>query len=244
MDFLSDLMLSIIEGRIATSNPIPLTYWPRIVDKTPMGRAGNNDLGKLNFEAAPPFWLRTADRGERPIDRIVIEVAERNWLWAFWLVKKHLNDGTRAPEIVEEVAIQVSSRLHADPRIRDNLNGYFKTALQRRVRTHAIRESRIAFNGGLQDLEEQHQPHSSDWTKMFEDRLALQSLLPYMPDAVRQILHYRILDFSWKQIGAILGTTAKQAKSRFYYGVRHAHNALLAIQGKRALQKEEADKWT
>ena len=79
---------------------------------------------------------------------------------------------------------------------------------------------------------------------MFEDRLVLQSLLPYMPDAVRQILHYRIMDFSWKQIGSILGTTAKQAKSRFYYGVRQAYNALLAIQGKRALQKEEADKWT
>jgi DNA-directed RNA polymerase specialized sigma24 family protein len=208
-----------------------------------MGRAGNNDLGKLNFESAPPFWLRTDDRGEKPIDQTVIEVAEQNWLWAFLLVKKYLNDGARTPEIVEEVAVQVSSRLHADPKIGENLNGYFKTAVSRRVKTHAIRESRIAFNGGLRDLEECHQPQASDWTKVFEDRLALQSLLPHMPDAVRQILQYRILDFSWKQIGSIIGTTEKQAKSRFYYGVRQAHNELLAIQGRRALQKEDTDKW-
>ena len=206
-----------------------------------MGRARNNDLSKLNSEPVPPFWLRADDRGQQPIDRDVIDVAEQNWLWAFWLVKKQLNDSARTAEIVEEVAVRVSSRLHAESNVRNNLNAYFRTALMRRVKTHAVRERRITFNGGLQELEQNHQPQASDWTKVFEDRLALHSLLPYMPDAVRQILHYRILDFSWKQIGSLVGTTAKQAKSRFYYGVRQAHNELLAIQSKRALQQEEAD---
>ena len=127
-----------------------------------MGRAYNNDLRRLNSEPVPPFWLRADDRGQRPIDRDVIDVAEQNWLWAFWLVKRQLNDSARTAEIVEDVAVQVSSRLHAESKVRNNLNAYFRTALMRRVKTHAVRERRITFNGGLQELEQNHQPHASD----------------------------------------------------------------------------------
>lgn len=54
----------------------------------------------------------------------VLEAAKESWSWAFWLVKKQLNDGPRTPEIVEDVAADVSNRLRADAEAGRNLNGY------------------------------------------------------------------------------------------------------------------------
>jgi len=55
-----------------------------------------------------------------------------------------------------------------------------------------------------------------------------------MSHPVRRILHYRLLDYSWKYIAQQLNLTEKQAKSRFYYGVRQAFDELLATQARRA----------
>jgi hypothetical protein len=59
-----------------------------------------------------------------------------------------------------------------------------------------------------------------------------------MSHPVRQILHYRLLDFSWKNIGQRLALTEKQAKSRFYYGVRQAYQELLSLQARRAREQD------
>jgi hypothetical protein len=69
----------------------------------------------------PPF--RVCAR-ELEIDQRVLEAAKESWSWAFWLVKKQLNDGPRTPEIVEDVAADVSNRLRADAEAGRNLNGY------------------------------------------------------------------------------------------------------------------------
>jgi hypothetical protein len=104
----------------------------------------------------------------------------------------------------------------------------------RRVRTLAIREGRISYEGGAQDLEASHQPSAPDWTKVFEDQMALISLAPYMSHPVRHMLHCRLLKYSWKKIARSLGITEKQAKSRFYYGARRAHEELLSVQASRS----------
>ena len=198
-----------------------------------MARAGHNDRGSSGPEAVPPFWLRSEDHGGRAIDQRVLAVSKENWSWTFWLVKKQLNDGARTPDIVEGVAAEVSNRLRADAEVGRNLNGYFRTAMIRRVRTLAIRDSRVTYEGGAQDLEANHRPSAPDWTKVFEDHMALQSLVAYMSQPVRRILHYRLLDYSWKHIAQELTLTEKQAKSRFYYGIRQAFDDLLAAQTKR-----------
>lgn len=198
-----------------------------------MAGAGHNDRSSSGREAVPPFWLRTEESGARIVDERVLAVAEQNWHWAFWLVKKHLNEGDCTPEIVEFVAVEVTNRLKAEPEVGRNLSGYFRTALIRRVQTLAIRNNRMAYEGGAQDLETNHQPSAPDWTKVCEDRMTLESLLPYMSHPVRRILDYRLLDFSWKHIARKLGLTEQQAKKRFYYGTRQAYDALLADQAKR-----------
>jgi len=204
-----------------------------------MARAGHNDRSSSGPEAVPPFWLCA---GEHEIDQRVFAIARASWSWAFWLIKKQLNDGPRTPDIVEDVAADVSSRLRADAEVGRNLNGYFRTAMIRRVKTLAARDGRITYEGGAQDLEANHRLSAPDWTKVLEDRLALQSLLPFMSHPVRRILHYRQLDYPWKQIGQRLALTEKQAKLRFYYGVRQAYEELLLIQARRAGGKE-SDLW-
>ena len=204
-----------------------------------MARAGHNDRCSSGPETVPPFWL-CAD--EQRIDQRVFAVARDSWSWAFWLIKKQLNDGPRTPDIVENVAADVSSRLRADTEVGRNLKGYFRTAMIRRVKTLATRDGRITYEGGAQDLDTNHRLSAPDWAKVLDDRLALQSLLPFMSHPVRRILHYRQLDYSWKQIGQRLALTEKQAKLRFYYGVRQAHEELLAIQARRA-RGEESERW-
>lgn len=204
-----------------------------------MARAGHNDRCSSGPETVPPFWL-CADA--QRIDQRVFAVARDSWSWAFWLIKKQLNDGPRTPDIVENVAADVSSRLRADAEVGRNLKGYFRTAMIRRVKTLATRDGRIMYEGGAQDLDANHRPSAPDWAKVLDDRLALQSLLPFLSHPVRRILHYRQLDYSWKQIGQRVALTEKQAKLRFYYGVRQAHEELLAIQSRRA-RGEGSERW-
>jgi hypothetical protein len=204
-----------------------------------MARAGQNDRCSSGPDAVPPFWLSV---GEHGIDQRVLATARDCWSWAFWLIKKQLNDGPRTPEIVEGVAADVSNRLRADAEVGRNLNSYFRTAMILRVKTLAARDGRLGYEGSAQDLEANHHLCAADWAKVLDDRLALQSLLPFMSHPVRRILHYRQLDYSWKQIGQRLELTEKQAKLRFYYGVRNAHQELLAMQIRRA-RGEEPDIW-
>ena len=115
-----------------------------------MARAGHNDRCSSGPEAVPPFWL-CADT--HVIDQRVFDVARDNWTWAFWLIKKQLHDGPRTPDIVEDVAVDVSSRLRADSEVGRNLSGYFRTAMIQRVKTLATRDGRITYEGDAQDLE-------------------------------------------------------------------------------------------
>jgi DNA-directed RNA polymerase specialized sigma24 family protein len=199
-----------------------------------MAKAGHKGPDRPDPEVAPPFWLPTRQHGNRLIDELLLPVAKVNWSWAFRLVRNQLHDGTRTAEIVEDVAVDVSRRLRADREVGRNLNGYFRTSVIRRVRMLAIREGRISYEGGAQELEANHQPSAPDWTEIFEDQMTLMSLLPHMSHPVRHMLHCRLLRYSWKKIARSLGITEKQAKSRFYYGARRAYDELLSVQAGRA----------
>ncbi len=201
----------------------------------------HNGARNTDTEAVPPFWLQADENGTPLIDPSVIEVARDNWPWAFYLVKRQLNDGSRAREVVQEMAVEVTSRLREDAEVGRNLNGYFRTAMIRHVKSLVVRESRITYQGTGLDLEASHQPSAPDWTKVFEDRITLQSLACYMSHPVRRILHYRLLDYTWKQIASRLGLSEKQAKSRFYYGVHQAYEELLGAQAMRVRRNARND---
>ena len=204
--------------------------------------AGHNDRGGSGTEAVPPFWLCTEEHGVKVVDDRVLAVAEENWHWAFWLVKKILNDSAATPEVVEHVAVEVTNRLRVDPEVGRNLGGYFRTAILRRIKTLAVRNSRIAYEGGPRDLETNHRPAAPDWDKICEDRMAIESLLPYMSHSVRRIVHLRLLDHSWKETAQKLKVTEQAAKQRFYRGFRQAWDELLADHAKRR-REPGTDSW-
>jgi len=199
-----------------------------------------NRPGNFDSEAIPPFWLRDDEEGKQLLDVRVVKVAEENWPWAFRLARSELRDETVALEVVEFIAIEVSKRLRVEPAVETNLSAYFRTAYVHRVRALAVRNGRIRYEGSPHDLESNHQPVASDWFKVFEDRMVLKALLPFTSESVRRILHYRLLDYSWKQIARQLAVSEKQAKSRFYYGVHQAREELSAAQEKRARGEESA----
>jgi hypothetical protein len=61
--------------------------------------------------------------------------------------------------------MEVSARLRAEPEVERNLNGYLITAFHHRVRSQLLRDSRLAYEGLLNELEENHQPRAPDWIK-------------------------------------------------------------------------------
>jgi DNA-directed RNA polymerase specialized sigma24 family protein len=199
-----------------------------------MARAIHNNAGSSDPEAVPPFWLPTEEDADRQIDPRVVDVARENWAWAFYLIKREINDGTRTREIVQDVAIGVTSRLREETEVGRNLHGYYRTSVIHHVKALAISEGRITYEGSAQDLERNHRPSAPDWLTVFEDRMILQAIAPYMSHPVRQILHNRQLDYSWEETARRLGLTEKQAKSRFYYGARRAYERLLKAQARRA----------
>jgi DNA-directed RNA polymerase specialized sigma24 family protein len=149
-----------------------------------------------------------------------------------------LHDGARAAELLEEVAMEVSARLHAEPEVERNLSGYVITAFHHRVRAQLLRDSRLAYEGLLFELEENHRPRAPDWIAAMETKLALDFLVSYLPHQTKHMLNFRTLGFSWKETAGFAGITVEQAKSRFYYGVQKAYETLLANQAKRREGKE------
>ena len=202
-----------------------------------MGEAQGGN-GERIFERIPEFWIRPQDSRGRPLDVRVLDASRHLWPWAYRHVEIELHDGARAAELLEEVAMEVSARLRAEPEVERNLNGYLITAFHHRVRSQLLRDSRLAYEGLLYELEENHQPIAPDWVAALQTKLALNFLVSYFPHQTKHILNYRTLGFSWKEIARFAGITVEQAKSRFYYGVQKAYETLIENQAKRRKDKE------
>ena len=188
-------------------------------------------------ERIPEFWIRPQDKRGRPLDVRVLEASRHLWQWAYRHVEIELHDGARAAELLEEVALEVSARLRAEPEVERNLSGYLITAFHNRVRSQFLKDSRLAYEGLLYDLEENHQPRAPDWVAALETKLALNFLVSYLPHQTKHMLNYRIVGYSWKEIARFAGITVEQAKARFHYGVQKAYETLLENQAKRRKDK-------
>ncbi|MBY0502685.1 MAG: hypothetical protein K2X03_02165 [Bryobacteraceae bacterium] len=192
-----------------------------------------NDTSTPATSRIPPFWLRSIARDGSLLDPMVVVVAQESWSWAYRLAEQNLHDGPCALEIVEIIATEVSRRLHVQPEIGQRLAAYYRMAFARRIRAIADRNGRIHYEGRPQDLETNYKPSAPDWVTVLEDRMCLDALLCHATPTTRLMLHYRVLEYSWKEIGHHFSVTAKQARSRFYYGLRLAHQRLIVAQEQR-----------
>jgi len=201
-------------------------------------REPENEIERQSSDPVPPFWIRPEDRRGQSVDSRVLDVSHRLWPWAYRHVERELRDGARAAELLEQVAMDVSSRVHLEPAVARNLKGYLITAFHYRVRWERLKNSRLLYEGLLPDLDAKYRLSVPDWAAAIESELVLGFLISCLPHELRHMLHYRMLEFSWKRIGGFMGISAKQAKSRFYYGVQKAYEALLDDQAKRENREE------
>jgi DNA-directed RNA polymerase specialized sigma24 family protein len=206
-----------------------------------MGEAQGENRKRIS-DRIPEFWIRPQDKRGRPLDSRVLDASRHLWPWAYRHVEIELHDGARAAELLEEVAMDVSARLRVEPEVERNLNGYLITAFHHRVRSQLLRDSRLAYEGLLCELEEKHQPRAPDWAKALETKLALKFLVAYLPHQTKHMLNYRTLGFSWKEIARFAGITVAQAKSRFHYGVQKAYETLLENQARRRKDDKESER--
>lgn len=193
-------------------------------------RDTENERPHSGLEWVPPFWIRPTDRNGQAIDERVLDASRRLWPWAYYHVDRELHDAPSAAELLEEVALEVFDRLKVEPEVARNLSGYLITAFHHRVRSQMLKNNRLEYEGLLRELDENHQLTAPDWTKGLEAQLCLKFLVSYLPHPARHMLNYRLLGFSWKEIGKRTGLSPKQSKSRFYYGVQKAYEKLLGIE--------------
>ena len=201
-------------------------------------KESENETGQQSSAPVPPFWIRPEDQRGRRVDSRVLDASYRLWPRAYRHVERELRDGARAAELLEEVAMDVARRLRLEPAVARNLSGFLITAFHHRVRWERLKDSKLTYEGSLRDLAAKHQLTAPDWTAAVETQLVVNLLISCLPHELRHMLHYRMLGFSWKEAGGFLGTSPKQAKTRFYRGVQKAYETLLDNQAKRRYRQE------
>ena len=97
------------------------------------------------------------------------------------------------------------------------------------------------YEGLVRELEQNHPMVTANWTERLHERLFLQVLVPLLSHPVRHMLHYRLLGFGWSAIGKRMDMSAKQAKTRFYYGIQRACERLMTIPAKPGSKEEPED---
>ena len=200
-----------------------------------------HDPRRTPAEHLPPLWIRARDSQGRPIDPRVIAEAERLWPWAYQLVRQELHDPACAAQLVERVALKDSNRLHDEPSVKRNLPGYFAAAFRNQVREQFRKENRVTYEGLLRELERNHHLTAPDWEAAMVWELCLQILIDQLPDQCRHMLNFRILGFSWEEIGLVFHLSGKQARSQFYYELAKVRAKLLNGKAKGAGHSEESD---
>ena len=191
-----------------------------------------------NTNSMPPFGIQESGDGGRSIHPRVLQTARQLWPWAYLYVDVVLHDAPAAAELLEKVAIQVSARLQAETEVARNLKGYLITAFHNRVRRELRKVNRLTYVGLLRELEEKHPLLASDWAAATEFEIFVTGLTALMPEETQRIVRYRLLDFTWKEIGDALGILVSQARNKYYYGVKTALEKLAANAAKRR-QRED-----
>ena len=199
---------------------------------------GARHEGHSGLDGVPPFWIRPTDGRGLELDERVLDAARRLWRWAYYHVDTELHDAPCAAELLEEVAVEVSGRLQAEPEIARNLTGYLITSFRHRVLSQLLENNRLVYEGLLRELEANHQLRAPDWTQRVEAKLWLKFFVSFLPHPVQHMLHYRMLGFSWEEIGSSMGLSAKQAKKRFHYGVKKGHEKVIRISTERFGRQE------
>jgi hypothetical protein len=183
--------------------------------------------------SVPPFWVQENDRAGNAIHPAVREESYKLWPWAYRYVGFVLHDPPRAAELLNGVARAVSKRLQVEPDVGRNLKGYLIAAFRHRVGRELIRDGRITYEGLLRELERKQRFAPPNRLVTAEVRIYVGQIVALMRKDAQRIAHYRLLDFTWKDIAKATGIPASQARNQYYYGIKTAWEKLNQSAGKR-----------
>ena len=163
-------------------------------------------------ERLPDFYLPSVVRGQR-IHLEVRAAFEQLWPWFWSYVGRQLGDSDRAADLVEEIAFRVSRYVEGHGKIR-SLVGLCRVAAVNFITSLKDRESRIDYRGLSQEVEAIGPPvavgHDEAELSIWTDQI-----LEGHNQDVRSMLELRLLDYSWPEIGRVLGLGGDQARLRF-----------------------------
>ena len=162
----------------------------------------------------PDFYLRPTVNG-RSIEPEVRTALAQLWPWFWNYVGKELGDADRAADLADEVASRVSKYAKLRPGHVRSLIGLCRVAAVNLVTTTKSRERRIDYRGLSQNVEATLDLTAPDWQEEVELSIWVDQLLQGHDAETRKMLHLRLLDETWDEIGDSLGLTAGQARLRF-----------------------------
>jgi RNA polymerase sigma factor (sigma-70 family) len=102
----------------------------------------------------------------------------------------------------------------------------FSFRLNRYLTQERKRRKIIEFVPGDNELEDLEGAKDTSSVEKIESGIALQQALSKADDSFRAMAWCYCHDFSWDQIGAILGVTGERARKRFEYGIRKLRKML------------------
>lgn len=161
-----------------------------------------------------PFWNQGIDRDGRVIRADVRESAQEVWTKACCLAGSVLGDSDEAAEIMESCVARVSRYLDRRGRalFTQHTDGLLLVAFRNQLRSHAAKLRRTKPVGHATELAE----YDGAWHEKVDRQLELIDLVRRLSKKNLMILRLRSAGYEWKEVAALLGTTAANAKNGFW----------------------------
>jgi hypothetical protein len=135
--------------------------------------------------------------------------------------------------LAEEIAARVSKHLQTHDREIRSLVGLCRVAAVNFITSTKSREGRIDYRGLGQDIEATLGSAAPDARDDVDLSIWIDQILEGHNRDTRTMLQLRLLDYTWPQIGSVLGITGDQARLRFRRAMEETGDAVLPSRPKR-----------
>lgn len=188
----------------------------------------------------PLFAARLSGRAPTDNEARLLEASRRLWPAALAAATSRVSETPGFPSDPKSITTEcweeaLSSTLRTMDKLGaakiSDLDSYLFAIFSYRLNRYLARERKrrqiIEFVPGSNDLAALEGAKDTSWVEKIESGIALQEALGQTDDSFRAMAWCYCHDYSWEQIGTLLGVTKEQARKRFEYGIRKLRKLLL-----------------
>ena len=168
--------------------------------------------GREYHPRAPEFYVSPA------VDAEVAAALRALWPWFWGYVGQQLGDSTRAGDLNDRVADQVSDYVRSHPGQVRSVIGVCRVAAINLIKSVRARDSRIEYRGLSRDLELCAPPAAGSADEL-EFQIWVDQILQRADQQMQVMWMLRVLGKPWRRVGKVFGFSAGQARHRFYRGL-------------------------